>query len=500
MSVRPGIRLGDRYQLLSPIATGGMCQVWRAEDTTLHRIVAAKILRSEFTGDATFIERFRAEARNTAALSHPNIASIYDYGETVQDGERLAYLIMELVDGEPLVETLVRQRRLPVAKTLDILEQTARGLGAAHRAGTVHRDVKPGNLIIRPDGVVKITDFGIARAANSVALTDQGTVVGTAQYLAPEQAEGKPANPASDVYALAVVGYECLAGVRPFDGDNSVAIALSQIRDTPRPLPPDVPPYVQQLIMSTMAKNPAARYRDGSAFAQAIVQVQSGAAPIPPPINRRPVNSGAPLTNSYPPPHHPAIAVGQPQPMVDQSSNRTRNLLLVGIGLLVIVGIVIAIVLSTSGQDTSGTPASGSPQPSGNSAATKSEVSPSAGKASTQSSASKSDASSKSTGSSSSLGPRQTTGNYVFSIAVEGYIGQQPAVLIEDLDSAKVNHKIVDDGSGTTPGTISAVNPSENILLVTPSRFTSHLRTRHPLECQACERLHKLRVIWRQKG
>lgn len=283
MSIKPGIRLGDRYQLLTPIATGGMGQVWRAEDTTLHRVVAAKILRSEFSGDETFLARFRAEARNTASLSHPNIASVYDYGEQVHDSERLCYLVMELVDGKPLVDILAQERRLSPSRTLDYLEQTALGLAAAHREGMVHRDIKPGNLIIRPDGVLKITDFGIARAANAVALTEQGTVVGTAQYLAPEQAEGKPARPASDVYALGVVGYECLAGVRPFDGDNSVAIALAQIRDLPRPLPADIPHNVRTLIELTMRKNPDARYPDGKAFVAAVKAVREGGMPTAPP-------------------------------------------------------------------------------------------------------------------------------------------------------------------------------------------------------------------------
>lgn len=307
MSIKPGIRLGERYQLLAPIATGGMGQVWRAEDTTLHRVVAAKILRSEFTGDETFLARFRAEARNTASLSHPNIASVYDYGEQVHDSERLCYLIMELVEGKPLVDILARERRLSPDRTLDYLEQTAMGLAAAHRENMVHRDIKPGNLIIRPDGVLKITDFGIARAANSVALTERGTVVGTAQYLAPEQAEGKPAWPASDIYALGVVGYECLAGFRPFDGDNSVAIALAQIRETPRPLPADVPPHVRALIEMTMRKDPNARYENGAVFIPVVRAVRAGGMP-PPPVIRRP----PPPPGGQPP--MPSRLPGQPAP------------------------------------------------------------------------------------------------------------------------------------------------------------------------------------------
>ena len=323
MSIKPGIRLGDRYQLLAPIATGGMGQVWRAEDTTLHRVVAAKILRSEFTGDETFLERFRAEARNTASLSHPNIASVYDYGEQVHDAERLCYLVMELVEGKPLVDILARERRLSPARTLDYLEQTAMGLAAAHRENMVHRDIKPGNLIIRPDGVLKITDFGIARAANSVALTERGTVVGTAQYLAPEQAEGKPAWPASDIYALGVVGYECLAGFRPFDGDNSVAIALAQIRETPRPLPADVPPHIRALIEMTMRKNPNARYEDGATFIPVVRAVRAGNMP-PPPVIRgpQPPPPGAP---GSPGPGAPPPARVPGQPAAPPSGARPPN-------------------------------------------------------------------------------------------------------------------------------------------------------------------------------
>lgn len=323
MSVKPGIRLGERYQLLAPIATGGMGQVWRAEDTTLHRVVAAKILRSEFTGDETFLERFRAEARNTASLSHPNIASVYDYGEQVHDTERLCYLVMELVEGKPLVDILAREHRLSPDRALDYLEQTAMGLAAAHRENIVHRDIKPGNLIIRPDGVLKITDFGIARAANSVALTERGTVVGTAQYLAPEQAEGKPAEPASDIYALGVVGYECLAGSRPFDGDNSVAIALAQIRENPRPLPADVPPHVRTLVEVLMRKDPNARYVDGTTVIPVIRAVQAGNMPPPPVIRTPRPNAPArtqmpgtalrPPAQSGPPPHGTSTGVPTPE-------------------------------------------------------------------------------------------------------------------------------------------------------------------------------------------
>jgi hypothetical protein len=277
-----GRLLGNRYELLVPLASGGMGRVWRARDTLLERPVAVKVLRSEFTGDATFRARFRAEAQHTAALQHRNIASVFDYGEVEEDGEQRAYLVMELVEGESLAQLLEREGRIDAARTLDVLRQTSAALAAAHAAGVVHRDVKPGNVLVGSDGVVKITDFGIAWSASSVPLTGTGQVVGTAHYLSPEQAAGGKATPASDVYALGTVAYECLTGRRAFDGENSVQIALKQLREEPVPLPADVPVALRALIERAMAKDPAARFADGAqlrAAADAVTDVRS-TAPI----------------------------------------------------------------------------------------------------------------------------------------------------------------------------------------------------------------------------
>jgi hypothetical protein len=278
--VEPARRsLGNRYDLRALLAAGGMGQVWRAEDTLLGRPVAVKVLRSEYTGDPLFVARFRAEAQHAAALSHPNIAAVYDYGEEPAidgSGEHLAYLVMELVEGESLSAVLARSGSLSPGRTLDVLRQTASALAAAHAAGVVHRDVKPGNVLVRSDGVVKITDFGIAWSAGSVPLTQTGQVVGTASYLSPEQAAGAHATPASDVYALGMVGYECLAGRRAFDGDNSVTIALRHLRDQPDPLPAEVPAGLRTLIERATIKDPAQRFPDGAAVVAAIDELQAG--------------------------------------------------------------------------------------------------------------------------------------------------------------------------------------------------------------------------------
>ncbi|QIS16988.1 protein kinase domain-containing protein [Nocardia terpenica] len=278
-----GAMIADRYRLQRLIATGGMGQVWEALDTRLDRRVAVKVLKAEFSTDPTFRHRFRTEARTTAQLNHPGIAGIYDYGETMDpQGGETAYLVMELVQGEPLNAVLSRLGRLSVAQGLDMLEQTGRALEVAHAAGVVHRDVKPGNILVTPTGQVKITDFGIAKAVDASPVTKTGMVMGTAQYIAPEQATGEDATSASDVYSLGVVGYEALAGHRPFTGDGALTVAMKHVREAPPPMPSDLPPNVRELVEITMTKDPNRRYRSGGEFADAVAAVRSGRRPPPP--------------------------------------------------------------------------------------------------------------------------------------------------------------------------------------------------------------------------
>ena len=267
-----GLTFGGRYQLSSRIAIGGMGEVWQATDLVIGRTVAIKILKDEYLGDPGFLERFRAEARHAALVNHEGIANVFDYGE--EDGS--AYLVMELVPGEALSAILERERVLSTDRVLDIVAQTAAALQAAHAAGLVHRDIKPGNLLITPDGRVKITDFGIARIADQVPLTATGQVMGTVQYLSPEQASGHSASPSTDIYSLGIVAYESLAGRRPFTGESQVAIAMAQINETPPELPATVADPVRNLVYACLAKNPADRPASTSHLARAAQALRRG--------------------------------------------------------------------------------------------------------------------------------------------------------------------------------------------------------------------------------
>lgn len=286
-----GSRIAERYRLERRIAVGGMGEVWEAEDLRLGRSVAVKVLRPELSHDPEFLHRFRVEARTVASLDHSGIAAVFDYGE--DDGAHTAYLVMELVRGEPL-SSLIARGPLEPEQTLRIMEQSARALQAAHERGFVHRDVKPGNILIRIDGKVKLTDFGIAKAADAVPVTRSGMVMGTAHYIAPEQASGAEAGPAGDVYSLGIVGYECLAGHRPFRAESAVAVAMMQVREPPPPLPATVPDHVRALIDGILVKDPARRYGTGGELALAVAAVRRG---DPLPIPGIPVQGG-----SLPPP------------------------------------------------------------------------------------------------------------------------------------------------------------------------------------------------------
>jgi serine/threonine protein kinase len=246
--------LAGRYVLDEPIGAGGYCEVWRATDTVLARQVAVKLLHAGYASHGEALARFKAEARHAGALSHENVARVYDYGEPA-DGP--SYLVMELVEGPSLADLLARGP-LGARPTMDMVAQVAAALQAAHTAGLIHRDIKPANILFTPEGGVRVTDFGIAHAVGSTPVTSTGMVMGTSGYIAPERVSGAQAGPASDLYALGIVAYECLTGSQPFSG-GALDVAIAH-RDRPLPpLPVSVPGEVTAFVMTLTAKDPAWR-------------------------------------------------------------------------------------------------------------------------------------------------------------------------------------------------------------------------------------------------
>jgi eukaryotic-like serine/threonine-protein kinase len=337
--------LAGRYRLDSPIASGGVGEVWRAFDLVLDRPVAVKVLRSEYAGQRQALDRFRAEARHAGSVAHPGIAQIYDYGEGGDIGA--PFLVMELVNGPSLAD-LLAAGPLDPGSTMDVLAQTAAGLQAAHAAGLVHRDVKPGNLLIAPGGQVKITDFGIAHAAGSLPITRSGMVIGTPSYLAPERAAGGLASAASDLYSLGIVGYECLTGEPPFSGIPYEVAAAHQHRELP-PLPAAVPAAAARLVAELTARDPANRPASAAVAAAQAVRARdsltggapsrlaaTAATPFPAPAYSR---SGT-LVDAHPEIWHNA-PVGRP----GRAPRRGRGVLL-ALGAALVGGLATWLVTS----------------------------------------------------------------------------------------------------------------------------------------------------------
>ena len=362
MTLAPDTTVGGRYRLVERIAVGGMGEVWRASDDVLGRDVAVKVLKAEYAADPTFLQRFRNEARHTAALSHPGIANVFDYGEV---GE-MAYLVMELVGGEPLSALLAREAPLEPGRALDILGQAALALQAAHDVGVVHRDVKPGNVLVRPDGVVKVTDFGIARAVDTAPITQTGLLMGTAAYLSPEQAAGRVATPASDIYSLGVVGYECLTGRRPFHADSAIGVATAHINNTPDPLPDTVPPLVSDFVMRALEKDPAKRQPNAGDFGRTALALVGQLDPPPPATSAEtePATTATPkptetalLTVPVPDEPAPASATGDAGTSDDDRERRRVRNIFVAIGVAVVaLGFVLLRSCTDGGVDTAKVP------------------------------------------------------------------------------------------------------------------------------------------------
>jgi len=311
-----GSEIAGRYVLREPIASGGMAQVWEADDTVLGRRVAVKLLHPHLAGDPAFVSRFRAEAKAAARLSHQSIVAIYDTAS--EDG--IEAIVMELIDGMTLRQYLDASGQLSLDDTVDLVTQVAGALDAAHGAKLVHRDIKPGNIMLCPDRRVKVTDFGIAKALEGGDHTDHGTMLGTAKYLAPEQVEGTPVDPRADIYSLGVVVYEALTGVPPFSAETGTATALARLRVDPRPpreINHELAPGVERVVLTALERDRSRRYPTAGAMAAALtaaakapdwtdattIDLTSGGAVATSPVHRTPPGArAAPATGSAPAP------------------------------------------------------------------------------------------------------------------------------------------------------------------------------------------------------
>ncbi|MEO8511082.1 MAG: Stk1 family PASTA domain-containing Ser/Thr kinase [Chloroflexota bacterium] len=362
-----GTLIGGRYRIIAPVGEGGMATIWRAVDEQLDREVALKILRPQFGSDLGFAARFKAEARSAAALNHPNIVPVYDYG-TEGDTQ---FIVMQLVDGSDLATHLRDSGPMSATDAARLAREIASALAMAHRRGIVHRDVKPGNILITDAGEVKVADFGIARAMSEASMTVTGTTLGSVHYFSPEQARGDEVTGASDVYSLGIVLYEMLTGRRPFEGDSAAGVALKRLTDDP--VPPSawraVPPGLEAIVMRSLQRDPADRYPDATALAEALRawQVDPNALPaaaaaaaampvgeptmyVPPRVadDRTPARAAAP--RYAPEPRYEAEPEGRGTPWW------TWLLLVLGIVLLGAMGFLGAQLIGSLGPGTSGSP------------------------------------------------------------------------------------------------------------------------------------------------
>ena len=367
-----GREIGGRYRLTAPLGEGGMSTLWRAVDQQLDREVAVKILRPQYSADPGFAARFRQEARAVASLAHPNIVSVHDYG-TDPDGTT-QYIVMQLVEGRDLAAILHDRGRISSDDAVEVAIAVASALEAAHRRGIVHRDVKPGNILITDDGDVKVTDFGIARAVSEASMTVTGTTLGSVHYFSPEQARGDEVTGRSDVYALGIVLYEMLTGHRPFEGDSAAGVALKRLTENPpRPMVAGqpLPPGLEAILRRALEREPDKRFPDAGSFAEALRAWRKdpsavpaglvGAVPVPAPLPA----AGEPTVYVPPPVARPsdrAPYAGPPRQQARRVERREGQpwwiwlLALLAVLLLGIIGFLGAQILTALNPGTSPSP------------------------------------------------------------------------------------------------------------------------------------------------
>ncbi|HVV30623.1 MAG TPA: Stk1 family PASTA domain-containing Ser/Thr kinase [Mycobacteriales bacterium] len=334
--------LGGRYELGSVIGYGGMAEVFASRDTRLDREVAVKVLRADLARDPSFLSRFRREAQSAAGLNHPNIVAVYDTGEDTVDGiEHVPYIVMEYVAGRTLRDVLAEDGRLLPRRAMEIVAEVTSALEYSHRAGIVHRDIKPGNVMLTPTGEIKVMDFGIARAAAAASstMTQTAQVLGTAQYLSPEQARGEHVDARSDIYSTGCLLYELLTGVPPFRGESAVAVAYQHVREDPLPpsqLDPDLPPSVDAVVLKAMAKNPANRYQDAAEMRADLERAAAGRRVEAPSVLAQDATTTLPAAS-------PTTVLLRPD---DDDRRGRRTAAYIALGIAVIAVMVIAALIA----------------------------------------------------------------------------------------------------------------------------------------------------------
>src|SRR3979409_539 len=341
----PPQHLSDRYELGDILGFGGMSEVHLARDVRLHRDVAVKVLRADLARDPSFYLRFRREAQNAAALNHPAIVAVYDTGEAETATGPLPYIVMEYVDGVTLRDIVQTEGPMPAKRAIEVIADACQALNFSHQHGIIHRDVKPANIMISKAGAVKVMDFGIARAlADANRVTQTRAVIGTAQYLSPEQARGEKVDARSDVYSLGCVLYEILTGEPPFTGDSPVAVAYQQYREAP--VPPsqrhnDIAPELDAVVLKALAKNPENRYQTAAEMRTDLVRVHSGEAPDAPKVLTDAERTS--LLSSTPSQHRtePIDPVGRPQPEYVDKEERGGSVgrWLIAVAVLVVLAV-----------------------------------------------------------------------------------------------------------------------------------------------------------------
>jgi len=349
LHVDSGTLIAGRYRLDRVIASGGMGAVWRAEDERLDRTVAVKVLHAGLDGSQRPRDRFEREAKTLASLKGPGCVEVYDFGEEPDGDRTVVYLVMELVDGVSLAELLHREERLDPERTMRIVAEAAEALATAHRRGIVHRDIKPGNILIDADGRVKVVDFGISLFANRSRLTPSDQVLGTAPYVSPEQLRDKGVTGQSDLYSLGAVAYECLTGTPPFDAADPAAVIHGHLYSEPPALPADVPVDVAGVVSRSLSKSPEERWESGDVLAAAARAATTGQQPVAtPPVDTEATTADVPAAPFTPPAEPPATAPPPPAAVEPPAEDprRRRRMVLVGLAVALVLTVIAVLALN----------------------------------------------------------------------------------------------------------------------------------------------------------